>query len=148
MNNFLPQIPSATEPCPKITESPDQRFKVNFWMIRYEAFLFSTAPESTYERYTRALDRLFAFRPEYRFLHEFRRADFEDYKKERLESGVSAKTVNIELSIFRSCWDFLLRAEADGVMFNPVKGVRVQMPSKRKAIARLATPLHDSRFGR
>jgi site-specific recombinase XerC len=132
MNNYLPQIPSALEPRPKKSEFPDQRFKISFWMMRYETFLFSTAPESTYERYTRALDKLFVFLPEKKFLHEFRRADFEDYKKHRLESGISAKTVNIELSIYRSFWNFLLRLEADGVMYNPVRGVRVQMPSKRK----------------
>jgi hypothetical protein len=141
MNNQTPTSPSALEPRPLPSPSPDQRFHIGFWMMRYETFLFSTAPESTYERYTRALDKLFAFFPEKQFFHEFRRADLEDYKKARLESGISPKTVNIELSIFRSLWNFLLSAEADGVMFNPVQGVRVQMPSKRKTVARLAEPL-------
>jgi site-specific recombinase XerD len=76
-------------------------------MMKYESFLFQTSPYSTYERYTRALDKLFAAFPEKRFLHEFRRADLEDYKKQRLEGGTSPKTVNIELSILRSFWNFL-----------------------------------------
>jgi hypothetical protein len=133
MKIHIPNSPSAIEPRPKSTESTEERFKINFWMMRYEAYLFSIAPETTYERYTRALDKLFAFLPEKKFLHEFRRADFEDYKKHRLESGISAKTVNIELSIYRSFFDFLIRADADGVMYNPVRAVRVQMPSKKKS---------------
>lgn len=96
-------------------------------MMKYETLLFSTAPYATYERYTRALDKLFAHFPEKRFLHEFRRADLEDFKKQRLEEGASPRTVNIELSISRSFWNFLLQMDADGVMFSPAKGVRVKL---------------------
>lgn len=95
-------------------------------MMKYETFLFRTRPYGTYERYTRALDKLFAAFPEKRFLHEFRRADLEDYKQTRLEQGASPKTVNIELSCIRSFWNFLLQMEADGVFFNPAKGVTVK----------------------
>jgi hypothetical protein len=128
MKNKLPEPPMAALPHPQTNPSSDQRFTIAFWMMKYETLLFHTAPYSTYERYTRALDKLFATFPEKRFLHEFRRADLEDYKKQRLESGTSPETVNIELSILRSFWNFLLSAEADGVFFNPAKGVRVKQP--------------------
>jgi site-specific recombinase XerC len=144
MNNQLPDPASAIGPRPQTSPSSDQRFKIAFWMMKYETFLFHTAPYSTYERYTRALDKLFATFPEKRFLHQFLRHDFEDFKKKRLEQGAKPRTVNIELSIMRSFWNFLLKAEADGVLFNPVRGVRVPMPSKKKTIERLADHLQDA----
>ena len=128
MNCQLPDPALAQEPRPQAEPSSDQRFKIAFWMMKYETFLFHTAPYSTHERYTRALDKLFAHFPEKRFLHEFRRAELEDFKKQRLQQGASPKTVNIELSIIRSFWNFLLKAEADGVFFNPAQGVRVKTP--------------------
>jgi site-specific recombinase XerC len=133
MNNHGPDLASAQEPRPQTNPSSEQRFTIAFWMMKYESFLFSTRPYSTYERYTRALDRLFACFPAKRFLHQFLRADMETFKTKRLEQGASPKTVNIELSIIRSLWDFLLKAEADGVLLNPARGVRVPMPSKKKA---------------
>lgn len=139
MKNRLPDPASATKPRPQPEPSGDERFKIAFWMMKYETFLFRTAPYSTYARYTRALDKLFATFPEKRFLHEFLRPDMEDFKEKRLEQGVSPKTVNIELSIIRSFWNFLLRMGADGVYFNPVRGVRVPMPSKKVKEATLAT---------
>jgi hypothetical protein len=67
-------------------------------MMKYETFLFPTAPLATYQRYTRALDKLFSNFEGKRFIYEFRRADIEDFKQQRLKDGVSPKTVNIELS--------------------------------------------------
>jgi len=96
MKKQLPDPPSALEPHPQTTPSSDQRFTIAFWMMKYETFLFRTAPYSTYERCTRVFDRLFATFPEKRFLHECRRADLEDFKLKRLEQGTSPKTVNIE----------------------------------------------------
>jgi hypothetical protein len=96
MNNSLPDSTSAKEPRQQTYQFRDQRFTVAFWMMKYATYLFRTSPYGTYERYTRALDKLFAAFPEKRFLHEFRRVDLEDYKKQRLESGTSPKTVNIE----------------------------------------------------
>jgi hypothetical protein len=86
MKNQLPDSPSALEPRLQTSPSSDERFTIAFWMMRYETFLFSTRPYSTYERYTRALDRLFASFPEKRFLHQFLRHDLEDFKKQRLLS--------------------------------------------------------------
>jgi site-specific recombinase XerC len=139
MKNRLPDLPLTAESHLQTNPSSDERFTIAFWMMKYETFLFRTRPYTTYERYTRALDKLFAAFPEKRFLHEFRRADLEDYKNQRLERGSSPKTVNIELSILRSFWNFLLSAEADGVMFNPVQGVRVRMPSMRNKPAAITS---------
>jgi site-specific recombinase XerD len=129
-----PSSPSATKPRLQSISSRDQRFTIAFWMMKYETFLFHTAPYSTYERYTRALDKLFSHFAEKRFLHEFRRADLEDFKKQRLDAGISVKTVGIELSCIRSFWDFLLRMEADGIFFNPVRGVSVKKESKKRRL--------------
>jgi len=148
MKRNLPDLPLATEPNPQTNESSHKRFTVAFWMMKYETFLFRTRPHSTYERYTRALDKLFSQFPDRRFLYEFRRADLEDFKEKRLENGASPKTVNIELSCIRSFFDFLLQMEADGVMFNPAKGVRVKMPSrKEKVVADAKSAVADGVLG-
>jgi hypothetical protein len=61
-------------------------------------FLFRAASEATYERYTRALNKLFTHFEDKRFVYEFRRPDIEDFKEQRLKDGLSPTTVNIELS--------------------------------------------------
>jgi site-specific recombinase XerC len=133
MKNRLPDPPLTAESHPQTNPSSDERFTIALWMMKYETYLFRTRPYSTYERYTRALDKLFAAFPEKRFLHEFRRVDLEDYKQTRLEQGVSPKTVNLELSCIRSFWTFLLQMEADGVFFNPAKGVKVKQSKSGSA---------------
>jgi hypothetical protein len=134
MSNQISDVAlSAPKPRSQSSDWSDKRFTIAFWMIKYETDLFHTRPASTYKRYTRALDKLFAFFPEKRFFYQFLRHDMEDFKKARLERGVSPKTVNIELSIIRSLWDYLLKAKADGVLMNPARGVRVPMKSKKKS---------------
>jgi hypothetical protein len=55
-------------------------------------------------------------------------------------------TVNIELSILRGFWRWMLEMEADGVMFNPVLGVRVKVArnqprfAPREIIGSVASP--------
>ena len=132
MNN--PNSTSALKPRLESNKSGEERFTIAFWMAKYETFLFKTAPHSTYERYTRALDKLFARFPNKRFLHEIRRADLEDFKQQRLSDGVSPKTINIELSCIRSFFDFLLQMDAEGVFVNAARGVRVKMPSKKRRV--------------
>ena len=129
-----PNHTSAVKPRQESTASTDERLKIAFWMMKYETFLFRTAPLATYQRYTRALDKLFSNFEGKRFIYEFRRADIEDFKQQRLKDGVSPKTVNIELSCIRSFFDFNLRMNADGAFINPARGVRVKMPSKKRRV--------------
>jgi len=107
-------------------------------MMKYETFLFRTAPLATYQRYTRALDKLFSCFEGKRFVYEFRRADIEDFKQQCLKDGLSPKTINIELSCIRSFFDFLIRMNADGAFINPARGVRVKLPSKKRSVLEAA----------
>ena len=123
---------SATKPRPDSTNKGDERLKIAFWMVKYETFLFRAASEATYERYTRALNKLFTHFEDKRFVYEFRRPDIEDFKEQRLKDGLSPTTVNIELSCIRSFFDFLVKMNADGAFINPARGVRVKTPTKKR----------------
>src|SRR5262249_1336405 len=110
------------------------RFKITFWCGQYEGYLFQTATPSTYERYSRVLSKFISHFPHKRFTYDFLRPDFEDYKQVRLKEGASPTTLNIELSVLRGFWRFLLRMDAEGVMLNPAKGVRVRKESKKHSV--------------
>jgi site-specific recombinase XerD len=135
MNN-QPNQTSATEPRPTASQSSDERFKITHWAGKYEGYLFQTSRPATYERYSRALSKFVNHFPHKRFTYEFLRPDLEDYKQARLKDGASATTINIELSILRGFWRWLLAMEAEGVMLNPALGVRVKKPSKRRSVGR------------
>jgi site-specific recombinase XerC len=51
-----------------------------------------------------------------------------------LREGASATTINIELSILRGFWRFMLRIDAPDVMINPGRGVRVKKESKKRRL--------------
>lgn len=132
MNNRLDPT-SATNPVPG-SQSNDERFWITFWCGKYEGHLFLNSPNATYERYSRAISKFISHFPEKQFTYDFLRPDIETYKQARLKEGASPSTVNIELSILRGFWRFMLRMEAPGVMLNPVRGVRVKMPSKKRRL--------------
>ncbi|PWT91840.1 MAG: hypothetical protein C5B55_07440 [Blastocatellia bacterium] len=123
--------PTSAITTPSTGQSNDESFKITRWLGLYEAYLFQNSPPATYERYSRALSKFYAHFPHKRFTYEFLRADLEDYKEQRLKEGASPTTVNIELSILRGFWKWMLRMGADGVLFNPAKGVRVKRPIKQ-----------------
>lgn len=101
------------------------------WLALYEAHLFQSATASTYERYTRVLDKFFFTHfPQKRSPIEFLRKDFEDFKQRRLSEGASPTTVGIELCIIRGFWKFLVRMDAS--FFNPVLNVKVGNPKRKK----------------
>lgn len=126
--------PSATEPRLETRQSSDDTIKITYWCGKYEGYLFHTAPAATYERYGRCLSKFISHFPQKRFTYDFLRADLEDYKLARLKEGANATTVNIELSILRGFWKFMLKMEASGVLINPVVGVRVKNPSKKRRL--------------
>ena len=125
MNN-QPNTTSATEPRQESNQSSDEKFTIFYWCGKYEGYLFQTARPATYERYSRVLSKFVSHFPRKRFTYEFLRADLEDYKQARLKEGASGTTINIELSVLRGFWRFMLRMDAPGIMFNPVVGVKVK----------------------
>lgn len=129
MKNRCFNSKSAKTP-PSGTPFSDQSLLLTHWLGLYEGFLFLNSPASTYERYSRALSKFYSHFPEKRFTYEYLRCDIETYKEQRLQEGASTTTVNIELSILRGFWRWLLEMGADGVMFNPALGVRVKTAKK------------------
>ena len=97
---------------------------------KYKGYLFLNQPKS-YERYSRVLSRFYAHFPDKSRTYDYLRPDFESYKAARLKEGASDTTVNLELSVLRGFWRWMLRMDAPGVLFNPVSGVRVKEPKKR-----------------
>jgi hypothetical protein len=130
MKNLYP-TPSALEPRLETSQSSNDQFKIAYWCGKYEGHLFQTSPAATYERYSRCLSKSISHFPQKRFTYDFLMADFEDYKKARLKEGASGTTINIELSILRGFWRFMLKMDSPGVMVNPVRDVRVKVPSKK-----------------
>ena len=130
MNN-QPNSTSAIEPRQE-SQSSEERFKITFWLGRYESHLYLNSPEATYERYGRVLSKFYEhFQEKKKFTYSFLRCDFEDYKNHRLREGASPVTVGMELTVLRGFWRWMLRMGAEGVLFNPVVGVKVQKPSKK-----------------
>lgn len=130
MKNHQSLNPTSAITPPSATQSSDQSFKTTHWLGLYEGFLFLNSPPSTYERYSRGLSKFYGHFPDKRFTYEFLRPDVETYKAQRLQEGASATTVNIELSIIRGFWRWMLRRGADGVLLNPALGVRVRPARK------------------
>jgi site-specific recombinase XerC len=92
------------------------------------------------------LSKFYGHFPKKQFTYEYLRPDIETYKSDRLKEGASPTTVNMELSIIRGFFRFLLRLDADGVFLNPAEGVRAK-PAKRKtglAGSRTRFSLEDS----
>jgi site-specific recombinase XerD len=129
-----PILTSATEPRPEISQASDEKFRITYWLGLYEGHLFLNSPYSTYERYSRVLSRFYLHFPNKERTYDYLRPDFETYKNDRLKEGVSSTTINIELSVLRGFWRWMLRMEAPGVMINPVRGVLVKKQSKRKSL--------------
>ena len=103
MNN-QPHTTSATEPRLE-PQSSEERFKITFWLGRYEGHLFLNSPEATYERYTRVLSKFYEhFQEKKKFTYSFLRCDFKDYKNDRLREGASPVTVGMELTVLRGFW--------------------------------------------
>lgn len=99
---------------------------------RFENYVALTASQPTSVRYSKALNNFFdhftdKFDPE-----DFSRKDIEDYKIYRLREKVSSKTVNYEVQVVKSFWNWLVRMEASP--YNPcttTKRLKEVEPAKR-----------------
>ena len=122
---------SALEPRPQASPSKTDNFQIAHWLGLYEGFLYLNYPRS-YERYSRVLSRFYSHFPDLKRTYDYLRPAFETYKTDRLNEGASPTTVAMELSVLRGFWKWMLRMETPGVFINPVVGVRVKKPSKKR----------------
>lgn len=102
--------------------NPKQPRTLKEWRQKYEAYLRRTATHGTCRRYQIALENFFERFQEKR-LGEFYRADLEDYKLIRCDSGVSARTVNFELTVVRAFFNFLIEV-CEQPLVNPASKVK------------------------
>lgn len=89
---------------------------------RYESYVTLTTSRATAVRYSKALDNFFDRFKDRTDPNEFTKMDIEDYKLYRLKDKVSAKTVNYELQVVRSFWNWLLRM--DTVSYSPLSKIK------------------------
>jgi integrase len=131
-------------------ETPPQKKKRTQWEIRNlpDAFKDAQSPPwvikdlvmsgthypRSYERYSRVLSRFYSHFPDRKRTYDYLRPVFETYKTDRLNEGASPTTVAMELSVLRGFWKWMLRMETPGVLINPVVGVRVKKPSKKRRL--------------
>lgn len=88
------------------------------WQAKYESYVSLTTTQSTAKRYSQALENFLSRFTEKREPEEFTRRDIEDYKIYRLKDKVSPRTINYEIQIVKSFWNWLIRMEV--VNYNPV----------------------------
>jgi site-specific recombinase XerD len=89
---------------------------------QYESYVSLTTCRNTLLRYSRALSTFFERFTDKTSPTEFTRVDIEDYKLFRLKDGVSGKTINYELQVVRSFWNWMLRMEI--VAYSPLSSVK------------------------
>lgn len=123
--------PSTLTPRPD-NDLTSKTFLITHWLGLYESYLFTNAKFSTYERYSRILGKFYDHFPDKRFTYSFLRCDSEDYKQARLKEGASRQTVQMELSVLRGFFKWMLAMGADGCFFNPALGVRVPKEKRLK----------------
>ena len=103
---------------------------IHWWYNQYVTSLQRTAGPSTWRRYHQALANFFQCHKEKHRSEDFHRWDISDFKEDRLRHGTAPTTVNLELSILRAFWNWLMEREL--ASYNPAakqKGVKV--PEKR-----------------
>jgi len=88
-----------------------------------------TATKNTHQRYCFAMDNFFGhFRN--RQAEDIHRWDINDYKEERLHEGMAPSSVNLELAIIRSFYNWML--EREYVEINPASKVkRAKVPERK-----------------
>ena len=133
---------SALKPRPESSPSNAENFQIAHWLGLYEGFLFLNYPRS-YERYSRVLSRFYGHFPEKTKTFDYLRPVFETYKTDRLNEGAGPTTVAMELSVLRGFWKWMLAMNVPGVMINPVRGVRVKMPSKKRRVVDTVSGVTD-----
>jgi integrase len=103
------------------------------WQAKYENFVLNTTSRATAVRYSVALSNFFHRFPEKKKPENFFRLDIEDYKILRKRDGISPRTINYEVGVVRSFWNWLIEMSGQPYL-NPasrVKRLREPQPPKR-----------------
>lgn len=98
------------------------RISIREYQAKYEAYVLLTTCRATSVRYSKALSTFFDRFTDKTNPSEFTRVDIEDYKLYRLRDRVSGKTINYELQVVRSFWNWMLRMEV--VTYSPLSTVK------------------------
>jgi integrase/recombinase XerD len=81
-----------------------------------------TTTPATAVRYGKALTSFFSRFPEFEEPEQFTRRDIEDYRIWRLREGLSPRTINYEVGVVRSFWNWLTQMER--ATWNPASQVK------------------------
>ena len=88
----------------------------------FEHYVTLTTTRQTAVRYCRSLNAFFSRFPDKKHPEEFTRRDVEDFRIWRLREKLSPRTINFELGVVRSFWNWLLQMEI--CSWNPVSQVK------------------------
>lgn len=91
---------------------------------QYEQYINATASRETSKRYTKSLNAFFDYFPEKADPREFAKLDVEDFKAYRRKKGVSATTVNYDITVLKGFWNWMINMDA--VTYNPVTVKRLR----------------------
>lgn len=91
---------------------------------KFENYTLLTTSRASATRYARALSAFFDKFQDKKSPDEFTRMDVEDFVLYRRKDGVTGRSINYELGIVRSFWNWMLRQ--DLVTYNPASTVRRQ----------------------
>lgn len=91
---------------------------LHLYQAQFENYVALTTTQSTSRRYALALENFFRRFSEKREPDEFTRRDIQDYQIYRMRDKVSPSTVNYEVQVVSSFWNWLMRQ--DIVSYNPV----------------------------
>lgn len=105
-------------------------------VARFEQYTMFTTCKATYHRYEIALRNFTSRFPEKKKPEDFFRADVEDYKLVRLKEGMSPRTVNYEICVVRSFFNYLINV-IELPIYNPASKVKkLREPvAERKCLA-------------
>jgi site-specific recombinase XerD len=93
------------------------------WQAKYENFVRNTTSRATALRYSVALTNFFQRFPEKKKPEMFFRLDIEDYKILRKRDGISPRTINYEVGVVRSFWNWLIEMSGQPYL-NPASRVK------------------------
>jgi len=99
-----------------------KRSQMHDLQASYENYVSMTTSRVTAVRYAGALENFFRRFTEKRDPEEFTKRDVEDYKIYRLRDKVSPRTVNYELQVVKSFWNWMIRMEI--VTYNPLTSAK------------------------
>lgn len=90
---------------------------IHKYQAAFENYVSLTASRATAERYSKALENFFSRFTDKKDPEQFSRVDVEDFKIYRIKDGVSPRTVNYEVQVVKSFWNWLMRMEVTS--YNP-----------------------------